>query len=80
MVHLKVDRYGTPEGVQLRAGTAHLTVDIDGSFVLSSTCLPTNGHGRSSIGYGLWLTRTGIQPTSQQAGTCINDGIDADAD
>ena len=49
-------------------------------YSLYSTYLPTNGHGRSSIGYGLWLTRTGIQPTSQQAGTCINDGIDADAD
>ena len=49
---------------------------------LYSKYLPTNGHGRSSIEYGLCLTRTGIQPASQQAGTCINanDGIDADSD
>ena len=46
---------GPPEGGILRVR------------LYSVSNLPTNGYGRSSIEYGLWLTRTGNLPPNKRA-------------
>ena len=56
-----------PEGGPLCTCTVHLTVDIDGSFVLSSTCLPTNGHNHQACAKpvtGSHFRSTNCLPTS----------------
>ena len=57
-----------PEG-QIMVRPEGSTVDIDGSFVLSSNGLPTSGYCYCSETRGLRLTRTCIQTACQQTGT-----------